>query len=374
MDIPFVFGRAVSGSHFTDRKELTSYLVNNFTYGVNTIIISPRRYGKTSLVQKAIDLARSSEVRIVFMDIFAVRNAEEFCNLFASEILKQTASRLDELMQMAKRFLSRFNPSISYKNEMGEFTFKLNVREIEDDILSILDLPEKIAIDKGVRIVVCIDEFQQIGEFPDSLNFQKLLRSRWQHQKNSTYCLFGSKKHMMNELFQLPSRPFYKFGDVINLPKIPQKEWIDYIIEQFHKTGKKIDQEIAKRVCELTQNYSSYVQQLSWLLWVNFDVKHQNESLNKSYEELIDHCSVLFEQQTQNLTEYQINFLKAVIENPGGKFTSKELIDKYNLGTSANVSRLKASLLKKELIEVEGSALIVRDPILEEWIRRRFIR
>ncbi len=138
-----------------------------------------------------------------------------------------------------------------------------------NEIDEILQLPEKIAQKKGCNIVVCIDEFQQIAEFKDSKTFQKRLRSIWQLQKSVSYCLFGSKKHLMNELFEKePS--VYKFGDAIYLTKIGTADWW-IIVGRFEATGKQISKELAEKICQRVDNHSSYVQQLAWLVWIHTD-------------------------------------------------------------------------------------------------------
>lgn len=347
-------------------------LVNNFTYGVNTIIISPRRYGKTSLVRKAGEKAQRKDVKIVYIDGFSARSAEEFLTVFANAVIKQTSSRFEEVVATAKEFLGHFNPTVSIGNEnIGEITFAFQKNEAERDLEHLLELPEKIAKKKGCRIVVCIDEFQQIGEFSDSINFQRKLRSVWQHQQLTSYCLYGSKKHMMNEIFALPSMPFYNFGQIVNLKKISEEDWVKFILEKFEEVDMPIKEEIARKICSLTEEYSCYVQQLAWLVWTNYDHDRQEEALEVSYEQLIDHGAILFEQQTQDLTTYQMNFLKLILDGVEKRYNSMEAVEKYGLGSPANVKRLKESLIKKELIEVEGTELVIRDPVLKAWLRRR---
>lgn len=373
MEVPFIFGKAVSGSYFTDRKTETHSLVNNFKYGVNTIIISPRRYGKTSLVRKAGSIAADKDLKVIYMDIFTARSPKEFGEIFADALLKQTSSLRDEMIAAAKELLSRLRPKYTVDiGGMGEMSLSLDIENEREDLDEILELPEKIAKKKNCRIVVCIDEFQQISEFNDSLHFQKRLRTHWQHHQYSSYCLFGSKKHMMNELFALPSMPFYKFGDVINLKKIPADDWIAFIMERFKEADKPVNKEIATKICQLTENYSSYVQQLSWLLWTNYSADNLDEALKSSFKQLIEHSAVLFEQQTQDLTEYQLNFLKMLLEEKIEKYNSTEAINRYNLGSPANIGRLKTALIKKELVEIEGGKLIIRDPILKVWLHRMF--
>ena len=245
---PFIFGVATSGDNFTDREKETERLLLNFRHGVNTVLISPRRWGKTSLVQKVCRLAQSDKLKVVYLDIFSCRSDKDFYDAFAAAVLKQTSSKLDEWLENAKLFLSRISPKISMGTDpITDFSISLEMNPKSNDVDEILQLPEKIAQKKGCNIVVCIDEFQQIAEFKDSKTFQKRLRTVWQLQKSVSYCLFGSKKHLMNELFEKKSLPFYKFGDAIYLPKIGTSDWVDYICGRFEATGKQISIELAEK-------------------------------------------------------------------------------------------------------------------------------
>lgn len=370
---PFLFGIATSGENFTDREKETERLLSNFRYGINTVLISPRRWGKTSLVQKVCRLADSDELKIVYLDIFACRSDRDFYDAFASAVLKQTSSRWEEWVENAKLFLSRISPKISLGSDpTSEFSISLELNPKSEDMTEILQLPEKIARKKNCRIVVCIDEFQQIGEFKDSKNFQKQLRSVWQLQKSVSYCLSGSKKHLMNELFEKKSLPFYKFGDAIYLDKISTPDWIAYICRRFEATGKKITKELAEKICMTVDNHSSYVQQLSWLLWIHTDKEATEEGFQEAVSDLLAQNTPLFEKQTEDLTTYQMNFLRAITEGVHTEFTTQESLRKYQLGTSANVSIIKRSLLKKELIETGKRQVCIADPVLELWLRQEF--
>ena len=155
---PFVFGVATSGDNFTDRKKETARLLSNFRHGVNTVLISPRRWGKTSLVRKVCRLAQSDTLKVVYLDIFSCRSEREFYDAFASAVLKQTSSKLEEWMENARLFLSRISPKISLGAEpMTDFSISLELNPKADDVDDILQLPEKIAQKKGIDVVVCID-------------------------------------------------------------------------------------------------------------------------------------------------------------------------------------------------------------------------
>lgn len=371
MEKPFVFGVATSGDNFTDREKETQRLLLNFTHGVNTILISPRRWGKTSLVKKVAQLAQTKTRKIVYLDIFSCRTESEFYRLFATSVLKQTSSKWDEWVENTKQFLAHINPKISIGTDpMNDFSISFEYSMQDNAGNDILQLPEKIAIEKGIQIVICIDEFQQISDFEDSKTFQKKLRTVWQLQQHVSYCLFGSKKHLMNELFEKKNLPFYKFGDAIYLTKIETKYWIEYICKRFETTGKHISPELAKEICRLVDNHSSYVQQLAWLLWIRTTDIATEEQLTHALEDLLDQNNILFQSETENLSAYQMNFLKAVIDGIHSKFSSKEIILKYNLGTSANIVRLKSALLQKELIETDGKEIILADPVFGVWFKK----
>lgn len=371
---PFIFGIATSGDNFTDRKKETERLLLNFQHGVNTVLISPRRWGKTSLVQKVCRLAQSDKLKIVYLDIFSCRSDKEFYNAFATAIIKQTSSKFEEWLDNAKLFLSRITPKISIgPDPMTDFSISLEMNPKSEDIDEILQLPEKIAQKKNCKIVICIDEFQQIAEFSDSKTFQKRLRTVWQLQKNVSYCLFGSKKHLMNELFENKNYPFYKFGDAIYLQKIGTQDWVEYICNRFSVTGKQISEQLAERICQTVDNHSSYVQQLAWLVWIHTDETATEKDFESAYQDIIDQNTPLFEKQTESLTTYQMNFLRAVLDGVHSEFTKQEILNKYQLGTSANISIVKRALEKKELIEIEKRKISIPDPILKEWLRREFV-
>lgn len=368
---PFVFGVAASGDNFTDRKSETARLLTNFRSGVNTVLISPRRWGKTSLVRKVCRLAQTDELKIVYLDIFSCRSDADFYDAFASAVLKQTSTKVEEWMENIRQFLSRISPKISLgADPAADFSLSLELTPKREDIDEILQLPEKIAEKKGCRIVVCIDEFQQIGEFKDSKTFQKRLRSVWQLQKHVSYCLFGSKKHLMNELFERKSLPFYKFGDAIYLQKIATADWVGYIRSRFEATGKSIPAELAEEICRRVDNHSSYVQQLAWLVWTRTGKEATRQELEAAFQDIIDQNTPLFEKQTESLTSFQMNFLRAIIDGVHSEFTTQEVMRKYQLGSSANVSIIKRALIKKELIEIDKRKAVIPDPIMKVWLQR----
>ena len=371
MNTPFIFGKTVSGEAFTDRENETAKLVSNFQYGVNTFIVSPRRWGKTSLVKKVKGLVENEKLKIVYVDVQKCRCKEDFCERFASAVLSQTATKMDEWLENAKTFLGRFSFGVNASPDpTNEMSLKINLSPKERSIEDLLQLPEKIASRKGFRIVVCIDEFQQIGSYPDTVQFQTELRSVWQHHELTSYCLFGSRKHMMEALFDDETKPFYKFGDIIYLQRIPTEYWVKYITGKFQMADKTITKKQAAWIVGQVDGNSSYVQQLSWYVFQRTETKVTESILSDALKELIAQCSDLFESKTENLTAYQMNFLKAISNGIYSGFSSTKVIQDYKLGSSANVSVIKKALIEKDLIVKEGKELKLADPVLGLWLQQ----
>ncbi len=371
MEQPFVFGVPADTPYFIGRESELSRLESNFKYGVNTVLMSPRRWGKTSLVNRVAQSFKAESRIIVRMDIFACRSEYDFYNTFSSALLRQTASKVEEWKEIAVGFIERLTPKISVSPEPGiEYAVSLGITPKTHTPEEVLSLPQKIAEKKGVDLVICIDEFQQIGEFPGSLEIQRRLRSVWQHQKNVSYCLFGSKLHMMTRLFLKKSYPFYRFGEVLNLKPIPLQTWIPYIQGRFAAYGKQIEKRYIEQICETVEYQASYVQQLSYSVFLLSEEKVTDDSFELAVEDLLAQNSNVFIEQTQSLTAYQLNFLRAVIDGIKCGFGEAEIRDKYNLGSPSNITRLKNSMIEKELVELTEDGIIIGDPVLKLWLKR----
>ena len=369
MDNPFVYGVAADNAHFIGREDEARRLMMNFSNGINTILISQRRLGKTSLVNNVIErMADNKNVRIIKMDAFACKDESDFYVMFATEIIRQISSKAESLIENAKRFLSSLVPKLSVE-QSGDISFSLETtdKQYNADVLS---LPERIAVEKGIRIVVCIDEFQQIGEFTDSLSFQKKLRSVWQHQHNTNYCLFGSKRHLLMNMFGKASYPFYKFGDIIFLEKIPVERWVEYIQRQFSVTGKSISSEICEAICSYVESNSSYVQQLAWLLWARTDTAATESLLELAKQDLLQQNHILFLNYISNLSSFQIRAIQAIAEGHTTDLSTSNVIFDYRLSSTANVSRVKKALEEKEFVEITGKNVELSDPIFGRWVLR----
>lgn len=374
MRSPFQFGRVVIGDAFTDRTAEIKRLKSNIENNVHTMLISPRRWGKSSLVkQTALQLSgKSKKIKFCFIDLFKIRNEEDFYTGFANTVIKSVSSKTEEWVALSKSFLSRIAPRFSFGTDpVNDFELSFDLRGMKQNYEEILDLPEKIAKKKGINIIVCIDEFQNLGNFDEPVLFQKRLRSAWQHHQEVTYILYGSKRNMLMHLFENKSMPFYRFGEIVYLEKIGKMYLEAFIVDSFTKTGKKIDNEYAGKIVESVKCHPYYTQQLAHLVWVDTDAGVTGDIFNNAVDQLLSQNTLLYQTEIETLTNIQVNFLKAVADGVE-QLSTAGAIQKYKLNSSANVSRVRRALEKKEIIDTLNKKTNFIDPVFELWFKKYY--
>lgn len=376
MKTPFTFGKIAQDNDFTDRENETKRLVSNFNSSVNTILISPRRWGKSSLVLKAAGAVKekNKKIRFCFIDLNNVRTEEQFYQQLATEVLKASSAKVAAIIGNAKKFMGRFIPNVTISpDQVSEIKLSLNWKEVVKSPDDILDMAEKIGDAGKIQLVICIDEFQNISGFGNPVDFQKKLRAHWQLHKHVTYCLYGSKRHMMMDVFTSPSMPFYKFGDIVFLEKIGVKDWISFIQKRFSDTKKEIATSDARIIAELVECHPYYVQQLAQQAWLRTDEKCTDAIVHGAFEDLVLQLSMLFQSLADRLANSHLNFLKALICNEQ-QLSSQRTLNEYQLGTSANVLKIKKALSYNEIIDLQGEDITFIDPLFRSWLKKYYFK
>jgi ethanolamine utilization protein EutQ (cupin superfamily) len=373
-DSPFIYGTTVSVQSFTNREIESRKLKSNLLNGINTTIISPRRWGKSSLVEKVIaDINKKEKLtKTIIIDLFSVGSEEEFLEKFAREVIKASSSKWQEWMASGKEFFKKLTPKLSFGiDPISDFSLSFDLQELKKNNDEILNLPEIIAQKKGIKFIICLDEFQNLSSFKDYIVFEKKMRACWQRHKSVTYCLYGSKRHMMSDIFNNPSKPFYRFGDIMLLQKIETQKWVSFITKSFSNTNKVIDDETAEMIPFIMKNHSWYVQQLAHYTWNLTSKKATLNELNIALTELINANAPLYQKEVESISQTQINLLKAVTKGET-QFTSTVTMQKYLLGTPRNVSKNKTILINSDVIhEINGKYEFV-DPAFELWFNKQF--
>lgn len=374
MEIPFSYGKIVRDKDYTDRIEDVKHLCNNFLALTNTTIISPRRWGKSSLVNRAVELLEQSSRDYLFvrLDAFNLKTSDDFLEGYARSIAKAYSSH-EELLSFFRKALPRVNADLSIGVGPAKLTLHMERKETRDSIAAIINLPQRLAEEKDVKVIVCIDEFQVIAEYDGSLAFQRMLRSNWQTHDRVAYCLFGSKYNLMTELVGKPRMPLYKFGDMMYLSKIGTREWVDYIVGRFDDTGKQIPEAVAEYLVGLVKNHSYYVQQLAQFAWFRTEHVCTETIVDEAFASLVGQLEMIFTHTMEELKPTQVEYLRAVCDGVTS-WNSVETLKKYKMGTAANVKNLKAALEKREIITSFPKQIELQDPVFETWLRESYLK
>ncbi len=358
---------------FCDREEETALLMQNAQNGINTTLLSIRRMGKTGLIQHTFEtLKQDSNWQTIYIDIYATQSLSEFTNQLASAILK-TFPQNRSIGKKFIDFIKGLSTSISYDPLTGapEISFNYNqAKQYEHSLKSLFDFLET----QQTPIVIAIDEFQQIANYPEK-NTEAILRTIIQTLKNITFIFSGSHKHLLLEMFNSAKRPFFSSTHTISLNSIPGEKYSAFIQKLFESNKKKIEIAAIDFILDWTRTHTYYTQALCNKVY----------SLNKNNitKELVFHAcdSLLKEQegvffQFRNLlTSSQWNVLKAIAkEDKVFQPTGNAFISKYNLGNPASVKRSLEALVSKEMVYKETGEeetyYQVYDCFLSRWLER----
>ncbi|MCB0458228.1 MAG: hypothetical protein KDC91_10835, partial [Flavobacteriaceae bacterium] len=313
-------------------------------------------------------------IKFCFIDLFKTRNEKEFYEYFAGEVIKASYSKWEERLEKTKVFFKHLIPKFSFGvDPTQEFSVSLDWEEVQKHPQEILDLPEVISKEKGIHLIICLDEFQNIAHFNDSLGFQKKLRASWQTHQHCSYAIYGSKQHMMTEIFEKKSMPFYKFGEILFLPKIDNKHWSSFIVKRFKKTGKSISLKNASKIAAMVDNHPYFVQQLANTIWISTHEKCGEDEIEKGLKNLLNQYDLIFSRELDGLSNLQLNLLKAIANNEE-KLSSKDTIKKYDLSSSASVNRSKEALIQKEIIDTFQQKITFLDPLFKIWFKTIYLK
>lgn len=373
MESPFQFGTLATKENFIDRNEDRAMLKQLLTSHINVMLISPRRWGKSSLVKRSMEELTSEEndIKVCFIDAFSISSEAEFYRTFASKVIECASSKFEKWAEDAKNLLNGVIPQLVIKDQVTDFmAFDVKFKPEEKDKLTILQLPETLAKKKGIKIIVCIDEFQQLSNLAEYKDMEGKMRSVWQQQEQTTYCLYGSKRHMMMDIFNNSNNPFYRFGQVVFLDKITKNNWMPFIIEGFRKTNKHISEDYASQICDIVECHSWYLQQLSFFIWTKTEKEVTADDFNYGVKQLLNINTPMFQSDSNKLTPAQLELLRAIAAGET-KFSSAEVNSKYNLGNPNTLAKNKRSLQEQDIIEkTKDNTFHFVDPIFKLWIEK----
>ncbi|MBQ7238693.1 MAG: ATP-binding protein [Bacteroidales bacterium] len=371
---PFVIGRYVGPEYFCDRVEETRTLKHHITNGRNVVIMSERRLGKTGLIEHCLNQADiQSEYYCFFFDIFAAHSMREFVCELANEVFRKLAPTKKSILLTVSSFLRSLQTTFSIDPNSGVPQMNLSLGDIEqpettlDELLAMLEAADRPCI-------IAVDEFQQIAQFEEN-NVEAILRTKIQHLKNVQFIFAGSKKHLLEEIFDNPSRPFYNSVVFMQLQPIDQEVYVQFCQQLFGAYHKVIDEALIRHAYRYFGGVTWYLQ-----LFMNeaFGTTDRESSItDSSFDEVLQHLidtkRFSFEESYARLTEKQ----KAVIRAMAAEYpksvlpTSKDFILTYKLKTASIVQTALKGLEDKGIIQHNGETRQITDLLFAIWLKQR---
>lgn len=370
---PFPTTAYIGPEYFCDRKEESDVLKSNILNGLSTTVIAIRRMGKTGLIHHVFASLPKSYL-IVYLDILATNNKKEFLNNLSSAIINSVPEETT-LGKKIWKFIRSLRPTISFEPLTGNLQVSIEgtSTEIDSSIHSILSFLEKL----NKKVVIAIDEFQQILQYPET-NMDSWLRTIMQSLTNVVFVFSGSQRHLMTQLFADPKRPFYRSTQILHFDRIPRNLYKEFIYHHFSDNKKRIDPEVINKILDWTKVHTYYVQLICNRLFANSDRVVKLIQFQQETGKLLKEQEIVFFQYRDLLTKPQWNLLKAIgLEEITDAPTSMGFIRKNNLGNPATVLRSLKALEEKEMIyhqltENGKKNYQIYDVLLKRWIESKY--
>lgn len=373
---PFKYGTIVTEDDFTDRQKEIEQLVRDLTSGQNIILYSPRRYGKTSLILRVLKILQNKGMITSFIDLYGCISISDLIDKIIEETVVPAQGTLQRIGDSLRKWFSNLRPVITLNpDESISVSYKREAQAMgEEKVLSqILDAPDKVAKAKRESVVVVFDEFQEISNM-NGLRIEKMMRSHFQRHRHVAYVFSGSRKHILEEIFGLERRPFYKFAKPFSLGKIPKKDFTQFIHKKFKETGVSIDSKAIQSVLDFTDGHPYFTQQLCHELWniASETKKVENGDLAQAIKRIQQMHSDYFIRIWDSLAYIQRKLLVAFAkEERVTSPYSKPFIKRHNLTSASHVKKALDFLEKDGLVEKADETYYIGDVFLNEWLKTR---
>jgi AAA+ ATPase superfamily predicted ATPase len=370
MQNPFYFRVLPVTAPFCNREKELNQLVSHAENRANVVIFSPRRYGKTSLVQRVQEKLKGMGLVTVYVDLFGIDSLEDMAARMASRLYSYCYEN-ESLFKKAMRFLSSWRPVVRPDPDYGvSLTVETSVGRKGIELLnSTLDGFGKFIQEQKKGVHITFDEFQEIGELRESLQVEGTLRSHIQTHNQASYFFVGSRRRVLKEIFNTRKRPFFRSSINFPLGPLPFEEGVDFIVEQFKRGGKSCPEEIGKKIFEKTGGYPYYVQRVPYSIFEISGKKVTEDDYIKGFQKTIEEESIVYEAMVQALSLQQIKLLSALALEPTEKPYSVDYMARHGLGSVGGVQGALKRLLELDYIDRKGNLLVIVDPVFGIWLR-----
>lgn len=346
---PFPITSYKGPEYFCNREKETEQLKEALLNGRNIMLFSPRRMGKTGLIQHLFHTIRDERILTIYVDIFGTVDLDSFINKLANAILSAIAVKKGNLVQRAAELFGRLRPQISYNGLTGVPQVSLILQNEAEKRATLGELFEVLDQQKG-PVVLAIDEFQQISTYPEQQT-EQILRSHIQHLNNTTFVFSGSQRHMLVPMFSDPKRAFYQSSSFLALDKLDFGVYKEFIHHHFERNRQSIADEQLDFILRWTESYTFYTQYLCNRIFSKRKSRITAELINDCIAEIFAEREAIFYNYRNLLSRHQYALLSAVaMEGEVNEPTGQAFIRKNALSNASTVRKSLQSLVDKEML------------------------
>ncbi len=388
-DNPFVYGEIVTAAAFADRADERERLGRDLASGQKVFLISPRRYGKSSLVRDVMRTLARQKILTIEVTVASSSSYIGFLESYARALVAADTP-VGRLKRWTTDLFSAVKPEIRFDAEpphlrqgsgghVGKAKFSLGfpaVRTARDTArvaAEVFALPGRIAEARKQRLAIALDEFQAITAF-DGGSVENALRAAVQEQRHVGYVFSGSEPSLMERMLG-PRRPFYKAGPVMRLEKIDPGEFAAFIEARFEGSGIRPDEGLGDSIVDLAANVPYDVQRLAHETWD--DVKEAGKTtaglddLHATLTRLLGEQHMVFEESWQRLTLPQRAVLRALVLEEGRELMSADVRARHRMPGTSTIQASLAALLRQDIITKDAGRYVTVDSLYREWVARK---
>lgn len=378
-DNPFIYGEIAPREAFVDREAELDRLVGDLVGGQKVFLISPRRFGKSSLVHQALRAAARAGALTVDVVVSSYSSYLAFLEGYARALLS-VETRFDRLTTWVRELFTGVRPEIRVEADSADagrfavaFPAVRTARDAARLAAEVFELPGRIARSRRQRVVVALDEFQAIAAF-DGGQVEHALRAAIERQRQVGYVFAGSEPALMERMLER-RRPFYRAGPVVRLGRLPAEAFADFIDRRFRQTGLEPEPGLGAAIVELGGNLPYDVQRLAHETWDDAKMAGRKgvgvDELHRTLRRLLAEHDTLFEQAWQSLTLAQRAVLRAAVLEEGRRLLSADVRVRYRLSGASSVQAALAALVRLGLLMREGDRYVPVDSLMREWVARK---
>ena len=369
---PFRYGRRVKGESFFDRVTIKRDILNVLDGGNNVVLFGPRRYGKSSLVGEVLSDLQEQGTLCAEINMMDVASLNDFVSRYAKIVYRATAPFAGAVNQVLG-FFKRVSPTIGLDSEgKPELKFELSSTKAGISALrDVLELPEKLC-PEGKRMVIALDEFQEVAKLGLKVQFERTMRSVVENQEKVSYIYLGSKSHMLQRMFASKSRSFYNSAQKFQLDRPPKEESSAFVTERFKSVGLSISTDLSSKMVDLVGNVPYYIQALgSWTFTAVNGTGRKSvtpQDVEEGFSALYAAERILLENTFQSYSESQRTLLLALATEPTNRF-DETYRNRHHLASTSTTNTALKRLLEASAIEPTTSAYLLTDPLMVHHLK-----